>query len=733
LRLKRVFLLAAALKAARGSTSHVPANRWPASDLFPIQRMPPMPTAEERPDRRVLEDFLLGRLPDADADRVASCLDQDPSWQALADGLDATDVFIEAVRSSAETPPLSDSPSLCDLITRLERLCLAAGTTRIAQPETARDILGPPNTCTDLSFLRPPLQPDELGRLGPFRVLKVLGKGGMGLVFRAEDTQLRRHIALKVIKPERAADTSHRERFLREARVAGAFQHDYVISIHQIGEDNGVLFLAMPLLAGETLEDRLRRECVLPVGDILLIGRQIAEGLAAAHAHGLIHRDIKPNNIWLERPPLHPPSLEGEEKAVILSKEEARKADGSRVKILDFGLAQPVDGGEPLTQSGQLLGTPAYMSPEQADGQLLDHRSDLFSLGCVLYRMATGKQPFARETLTATLRAVAEHQPPAPHEKKPGVPPALSHLIVQLMAKLPGERPPSAHAVAENLRNFEAGRLTSNPFPGWIAASTPPEPRPLHGTRRWWSAVFAVMLASTFLVVGVVASRNALWPFDGSRSVSRSGADPALAAAPPGAAWEGRIDVQGWREFAGQMRPLRQTHEGMLLLRANDRYRITATLNSMAHLYLFRIDGRGEALPVYPWKPGKWGTRPATETPCAELSLPPRTDKGYTLQDEEPGVVTFVLVARRTPLSIDDVVLQRILNGLPLRRPRQDPRAAGWIEQDLMPPEKGGQKREDFEEADINDPVVQLGVALRDHVRPFDVIITGVSFASQGK
>jgi serine/threonine protein kinase len=695
--------------------------------------MPPMPTAEEHPDRRVLENFLLGRLSDADANRVASCLDQDPSWQALAGGLEATDVFIEAVRSSANTPPLSDSPSLCDLMTRLERLCLAAGTTRIAQPETARDMLGPTNTYTDLSFLRPPLQPDELGRLGPFRVLKVLGKGGMGLVFRAEDTQLRRQIALKVIKPERAADPSNRERFLREARVAGAFQHDYVISIHQIGEDNGVLFLAMPLLAGETLEDRLRRECVLPVGDILRIGRQIAEGLAAAHAHGLIHRDIKPSNIWLERPPLHPPSIEAEEKAVILCKEEAQKAEGSRVKILDFGLAQPVDGAEPLTQSGHLLGTPAYMSPEQADGQLLDLRSDLFSLGCVLYRMATGKQPFARETLTATLRAVAEYQPPAPHEKNPVVPPALSHLIVQLMAKRPGERSPSSHAVAENLRNVEAGRLTSNPIPGWIAASTPPESRPIHGTRRWWLAVFAIMLASTLLVVGVVASRDALWPFDGSRSVHGSGADPVLPVVAPGAAWEGHIDVQGWREFAGQMRPVRQTHEGMLLLQANDRYRITATMNSPAHLYLFRIDGRGEALPVYPWKPGKWGTRPPTETPCAELSLPPRTDKGYTLQDEEPGVVTFVLVARHTPLSVDDVVLQRILNGLPLRRPRQDPRAAGWIEQDLLLPENGGQKREDFEEADINDPVVRLGAALRDHVRPFDVIITGVSFASRGK
>jgi len=163
-------------------------------------------------------------------------------------------------------------------------------------------------------FLAPPLAPDELGRLGPYRVLKVLGAGGMGVVFLAEDPQLARLVALKAMLPGVAVSDSARERFLREARAAASIKHDNIVSIYQVGEDRGVPFLAMELLDGEPLDARLQREGKLPRAEVVRIGREIALGLAAAHKRGLIHRDIKPANLWLE-------------------------AETGRVKILDFGLA----------------------------------------------------------------------------------------------------------------------------------------------------------------------------------------------------------------------------------------------------------------------------------------------------------------------------------------------------------------------------------------------------------
>ncbi len=169
-----------------------------------------------------------------------------------------------------------------------------------------------------LDFLAPAQGAGEIGRLGPYRVLKVLGSGGMGMVLQAEDPMLKRTVALKVMRPELAAAPDARERFLREAQATAAIEHPHIIHVYQVGEDRGVPFLAMPFLKGEPLDERLRREPRLPVAEAVSLGRQIAEGLAAAHAAGLIHRDIKPGNIWLEGesplPPSPPPrSGEGEQ------------------------------------------------------------------------------------------------------------------------------------------------------------------------------------------------------------------------------------------------------------------------------------------------------------------------------------------------------------------------------------------------------------------------------------
>ncbi|HEV3261263.1 MAG TPA: serine/threonine-protein kinase [Gemmataceae bacterium] len=282
-------------------------------------------------------------------------------------------------------------------------------------------------------FLAPAQGPQELGRLGPYRVLKVIGAGGMGVVFQAEDPHLDRLVALKAMLPALASNPLARQRFLREAKAAAAIEHDHIIHINEVGEERGVPFLAMPLLKGEPLDDRLKREGKLPVTEVLRIGREVAEGLAAAHEHGLIHRDIKPANIWLE-------------------------GSGARVKILDFGLARAVANTAHLTQSGVIVGTPAYMAPEQTRGRAVDHRADLFSLGCVLYQMATGEQPFKGTDTISILAALALDNPPAPRELDPNVRAALSDLVMQLLTKDPAGRPASAHAVAGMLEAMEHGQ-----------------------------------------------------------------------------------------------------------------------------------------------------------------------------------------------------------------------------------------------------------------------------------
>jgi serine/threonine protein kinase len=292
------------------------------------------------------------------------------------------------------------------------------------------------NRDDELAFLSPPQGPDELGRLGNYRILKVLGSGGMGVVFQAEDVTLQRPVALKVMKKSQAASEVDRERFLREARATAKIEHDHIVTIYQVAEERGVPFIAMKLLIGETLEDRLNREGKLPAEEVIRIGQEIALGLAEAHERGLVHRDIKPANIWLE---------------------EGR----GRVKIVDFGLVRLADDDVHLTHENYMVGTPVYMSPEQAEGDReTEAPSDLFSLGSVLYRMSTGELPFKGRKTIHVLNALANKRPKPPIELNPQMPKALSKLIMKLLKKNPDDRPRSARVVVaalEEIRNAPGG------------------------------------------------------------------------------------------------------------------------------------------------------------------------------------------------------------------------------------------------------------------------------------
>ena len=307
-------------------------------------------------------------------------------------------------------------------------------TTSFHQPDRPRPVAtGPgvdPADAKRFAFLGPPRAEGDLGSLAHYRVRSLIGEGNIGLVFLAEDTQLCRPVALKVIKPEMAGAPGVRERFIREAQAAAAIKHDHIVTIHQVGRDVDVQFLAMEYLQGLSLQSWLERGRKASTDLVLRVGREIAAGLAAAHRHGLIHRDIKPANIWLEAP-------------------------SGRVKILDFGMARSERHDAQLTHAGTVMGTPAYMAPEQASGETAGAGSDLFSLGCVLYRLCTGRSPFEGATILAVLSALASATPRSLREIEPEVRPALDELVMRLLAKDPTARPASARAVVDAIRAIE--------------------------------------------------------------------------------------------------------------------------------------------------------------------------------------------------------------------------------------------------------------------------------------
>lgn len=265
-----------------------------------------------------------------------------------------------------------------------------------------------------------------------YRVLEKLGGGGMGVVYKAEDTRLHRDVALKFLPETMAADEAALDRFGREAQAASALNHPHICTIYDVGEEEARPFIVMEYLQGQTLEKRLGKQPALSFNEIVELCIQVADGLAAAHAKGIVHRDIKPANIFVN--------------------------ERGDAKVLDFGLAklatqwanEPIadDGSAPttplpnrtITNPGTMLGTVSYMSPEQARGEELDGRSDLFSLGVVLYQMATGRLPFEGNTAAVTLEAILNRAPASPLELNAKLPADVAHIIGKMLEKSPSLR-----------------------------------------------------------------------------------------------------------------------------------------------------------------------------------------------------------------------------------------------------------------------------------------------------
>jgi serine/threonine-protein kinase len=334
------------------------------------------PCDQESRNAETIERFLDNRLSAEDAAAFEDHLGACPVCRRELEARAAAESWWQEARdclAPGEQPlPLGEG--------RVEGFSAEGTSPWFQEPASPAD--GPSLLAAIKPFLNPTDDPRMLGRVGNYEVAGIIGSGGNGVVLKGFDAGLSRNVAIKLLSPRLADSAAARRRFSREAQAAAAVMHDNVMAIHAVAETHGLPYLVMPYVRGPSLENRLGTSGPLALEEVLRVGRQVAAGLAAAHAQGLVHRDIKPANILLE---------EGVE----------------RVKITDFGLARAMDDAS-LTRSGVIAGTPQYMSPEQARGEPLDHRTDLFSLGCVLYAACTGRSPFRAETSYGVLRKICE-------------------------------------------------------------------------------------------------------------------------------------------------------------------------------------------------------------------------------------------------------------------------------------------------------------------------------------
>ncbi|WP_153556826.1 serine/threonine-protein kinase [Roseimaritima sediminicola] len=389
-------------------------------------------------DDRQANDALLEHVEQCEScqRRLANLAAEDPMWDR------ANRAFASRAQSTVDeiAPPLAAA----------NRFRITADDSPQWTEAMARQLLAAPS------------HPEMLGRLGRYEVERLLGAGGMGIVFKAFDTELNRPVAIKLLSPHLARSRSARERFAREARAAAGIVDDHVVPIHNVESDAESPYLVMQYVAGGSLQDRLNRDANLDLCEILRIGLQTARGLAAAHAQGLIHRDVKPSNVLLDE-------------------------DVSRAMLTDFGLAR-ADDDQQLTQTGFHPGTPQYMSPEQVRGEALDGRSDLFSLGCLLHALCTGEPPFRGKGSFATLRMVADADAPSIRDQRPALPRWLERIVLRLLEKQPGDRFQSATQVADLLESCLAHVRNPATVALPAALQTSRQGSGRIPRKRWWIA-----------------------------------------------------------------------------------------------------------------------------------------------------------------------------------------------------------------------------------------------------
>jgi eukaryotic-like serine/threonine-protein kinase len=461
------------------------------------------------PDPDTLRGVLDSSLPTGEYAEVVSHLDACPDCQERLEQMAAGGSSVAELAHSAKTDerPAAGSafwPALRRVEREIQSPAHALLVTQ-ADPQTR------PSAERSYPFLEPADDPAHLGRIDRFQVVELVGRGGMGMVFRVFDACLQRTVAIKVLDPQYAQNELARSRFLREARAAAGLAHENVVIIHHVEcvEARDLSFIVMQFVRGRSLQDRLDEEGPLPIREAVRVAAATASGLAAAHANGLIHRDIKPANILLE-------------------------GGSGRVLLTDFGLAR-LNEDVKLTQTGFVAGTPLYMSPEQAHGEEVDHRSDLFSLGSVLYAMLTGGPPFQGSSPFAVLKQVTDGRARPVQTVNPAVPAAVAEIVDRLLEKNPRHRYAGAAEVAAAL-NEELAKLPPETVVG-LAGKRSSRSVPRY-VRSWWRRHSPTLFGTCAVLVGLLFIAEAAgltrWTVLGQRGGPK--AEPVLSRTSPAAA-----------------------------------------------------------------------------------------------------------------------------------------------------------------------------------------------------
>ncbi|MFK7768219.1 MAG: serine/threonine protein kinase, partial [Mariniblastus sp.] len=375
-------------------------------------------------DPTLLKRFLSGDATDEEVRQCELFLSDPANLDELSENLDGEalhpkngDSLLETLRNVGEQTvrfERSESDEAGEMVEQIESLVPASS---IGQNELNR-------------VLSPAESEDEIGRIGRYRVIEFIAGGGMGLVFKAEDPDLQRPVCIKVLHPMLATQVDAKARFAREAKAAAKLRNTRIVTVLEVGEHRDIPFLVMQLLDGQSLREKLNFEGSLEPGEAKKLAIQISEGLRYAHGLGFLHRDIKPENIWV--------TTEGD------------------IKLLDFGLARAVNETTNLTNTGTILGTPSYMSPEQVQGKDLDSRSDLFSVGSVIFEMLTGDSPFGKSNLFSTMMSVANDSLVFPRSNSENsLPVQMVSVVESLLEKSPEDRIVSAEALVTQLESVD--------------------------------------------------------------------------------------------------------------------------------------------------------------------------------------------------------------------------------------------------------------------------------------
>lgn len=415
-------------------------------------------------------------------------------------------------------------------------------------------------------------------QVGNYEVLRELGRGGMGVVYRAHEASLNRPVALKVLAPQLASDPAFAQRFLREARAAAGLNHPNVVTVYAVGEHEGSPYIAMEYIRGESLADRIERTGRLSVDEAVAITTAVAGALAAAHRQGLIHRDVKPQNIMLD--------------------------DTGRPRLLDFGLVKATEGNTALTETGVQLGTPQYMAPEQVQGKPVDGRTDIFALGVVLFEMLTGRAPFQASTPMAVMYQITHEPLPPLRQVCPDVSPALAQLVTNMTAKSPTGRFMRAESVVEELRRVRDGNAPASAPASFVPIDPasildPPTPSVATPAKRTRPAIELkpILTAGGVLALVIILASLA---FFGHRSATPNGPGTVSEAEGWTRLFNGE-SFDGWVSSEGPKSPVSWVIEDGVMVTRGERNHIQTTAQwtdfEVYLEYRYDAEGNGGLLP----------------------------------------------------------------------------------------------------------------------------------------